>query len=125
MDEKIERVPRARIIGHLAKWDRRGASRASERMRMDNCALLTLPDLMRKLGTCRFLPTRAMNYLPKPLASGKDASEAYRQCGAPDKNADVHFGRLMVNDSISKRIAELKALKRGRASCRETSCANF
>jgi Terminase small subunit len=43
------------------------------------------------------------------VASGKSASEAYRRSGATGKNADVHAARLMVNDSISKRIAELKA----------------
>ena len=43
------------------------------------------------------------------VASGKSASEAYRQSGATGKNADVHAARLMVNDGISKRVAELKA----------------
>jgi phage terminase small subunit len=43
------------------------------------------------------------------VASGKSASEAYRRSGANDKNADVHAARLMVNDSICKRVAELKA----------------
>jgi terminase small subunit-like protein len=42
------------------------------------------------------------------VASGKSASEAYRQSGATGKNADVHAARLMVNDGISKRVAELK-----------------
>ena len=42
------------------------------------------------------------------VASGKSASEAYRQSGATGKNADVHAARLMVNDSIRKRVAELK-----------------
>ena len=42
------------------------------------------------------------------MASGKSASEAYRQSGAKGKNADVHAARLMVNDSIRKRVAELK-----------------
>ena len=42
------------------------------------------------------------------VASGKSASEAYRQCGANGKNADVHAARMMVNDGISKRVAELK-----------------
>ena len=43
------------------------------------------------------------------VASGKSASEAYRQSGANGKNADVHAARLMVNDGIRKRVAELKA----------------
>ena len=43
------------------------------------------------------------------VASGKSASEAYRQSGATGKNADVHAARLMVNDGICKRVAELKA----------------
>ena len=43
------------------------------------------------------------------VASGKSASEAYRQSGANGKNADVHAARLMVNDGICKRVAELKA----------------
>ena len=43
------------------------------------------------------------------VASGNSASEAYRQSGARGKNADVHAARLMVNDGISKRVAELKA----------------
>jgi hypothetical protein len=42
------------------------------------------------------------------VASGKSASEAYRRSGAPGKNADVHAARLMVNDGICKRVAELK-----------------
>ena len=42
------------------------------------------------------------------VASGKSASEAYRQSGATGKNADVHAASLMVNDGISKRVAELK-----------------
>ena len=45
------------------------------------------------------------------MASGKSASEAYRQSGATGKNADVHAARLMVNDGISKRVAELKAVQ--------------
>ena len=40
------------------------------------------------------------------VASGNSASEAYRQSGATGKNADVHAGRLMVNDGICKRISE-------------------
>jgi hypothetical protein len=43
------------------------------------------------------------------VASGKSASEAYRQSGAAGKNADVHSARMMVNDGICKRAAELKA----------------
>jgi hypothetical protein len=43
------------------------------------------------------------------VASGKSASEAYRRSGATGKNADVHAARLMVNDGISQRVAELKA----------------
>ena len=43
------------------------------------------------------------------VASGKSASEAYRQSGATGKNADVHAARLIVNDGIRKRVAELKA----------------
>jgi hypothetical protein len=43
------------------------------------------------------------------VASGKSASEAYRQSGATGKNADVHAARLMVNDGICQRVAELKA----------------
>ena len=42
------------------------------------------------------------------VASGKSASEAYRQSGATGKNADVHAARLMVNDGIRKRVAELR-----------------
>ena len=42
------------------------------------------------------------------VASGKSAAEAYRQSGATGKNADVHAARLMVNDGIRKRVAELK-----------------
>ena len=45
------------------------------------------------------------------VASGNSASEAYRQSGARGKNADVHAARLMVNDGISKRVAELKAVQ--------------
>jgi hypothetical protein len=43
------------------------------------------------------------------VASGKSASEGYRQSGANGKNADVHAARLMVNDGICQRVAELKA----------------
>ena len=42
------------------------------------------------------------------VASGLSASEAYRQSGANGKNADVHAARLMVNDGICARVAELK-----------------
>ena len=42
------------------------------------------------------------------VASGKSASEAYRQSGATGKNADVHAARLMVNDGIRKRISEIR-----------------
>ena len=42
------------------------------------------------------------------VASGNSASEAYRQSGATGKNADVHAGRLMVNDGICKRISEIR-----------------
>jgi hypothetical protein len=44
------------------------------------------------------------------VASGKSASEAYRQCGANGAtgNAHAHAGRLIANDNISKRVAELK-----------------
>ena len=42
------------------------------------------------------------------VASGKSASEAYRQSGGNGENADVHAARLMVNDSICKRVAALK-----------------
>ena len=42
------------------------------------------------------------------VVSGKSASEAYRQSGATGKNADVHAARMMVNDGIRKRVAELK-----------------
>ena len=45
------------------------------------------------------------------VASSKSASEAYRLSGARGKNADVHAARLMVNDGISKRVAELKAVQ--------------
>jgi hypothetical protein len=47
--------------------------------------------------------------LRKPWHPAKSASGAYRQCGANGKNADVHAARLMVNDGICKRVAELKA----------------
>ena len=42
------------------------------------------------------------------VASGKSASEAYRQSGATGKNADVHAARLMVNDGICKRMSEIR-----------------
>jgi Terminase small subunit len=42
------------------------------------------------------------------VASGLSASEAYRQSDGKGKNADVHAARLMVNDGICKRVAELK-----------------
>ena len=42
------------------------------------------------------------------VASGKSASEAYRQSGATGKNADVHAARPMVNDGIRKRISEIR-----------------
>ena len=42
------------------------------------------------------------------VASGKSASEAYRQSGANGKNADVNAARLLVNDGIRERVAELK-----------------
>ena len=42
------------------------------------------------------------------VASGKSASEAYRQSGATGKNADVQAAKLMVNNSICERVAELK-----------------
>ena len=50
------------------------------------------------------------------------ASEAYRHSGATGKNADVHAARLMVNDGISKRVAELKAAQ---AQKRELSRAQL
>jgi Terminase small subunit len=53
-----------------------------------------------QIGPFRFLPNLATSY---------SASEAYRQSGATGKNADVHAARLIVNDGISKRVAELKA----------------
>ena len=44
------------------------------------------------------------------VASGLSASEAYRKIGGKGKkNADVHSNRMMVNDGIKDRIAELKA----------------
>ena len=42
------------------------------------------------------------------VASGKSASEAYRQCGANGKNGDVQAAKLVVKGSIRERIAELK-----------------
>ena len=42
------------------------------------------------------------------VASGKSASEAYRQSGATGKNADVQAAKLVVKSSIRKRVAELK-----------------
>ena len=42
------------------------------------------------------------------MASGKSASEAYRQSGATGKNADVQAAKLMVKSSIRARVAELK-----------------
>ena len=43
------------------------------------------------------------------VASGKSASEAYRQSGANGKNADVQAAKLVVRGSIRERVAELKA----------------
>ena len=42
------------------------------------------------------------------VASGKSASEAYRQSGATGKNADVQAAKLVVKSSIRERVAELK-----------------
>jgi hypothetical protein len=42
------------------------------------------------------------------VASGKSASEAYRQCGANGKNGDMQAAKLVVKGSIRERIAELK-----------------
>ena len=41
------------------------------------------------------------------VASGKGASEAYRQSGASGKNADVQAAKLVVKGSIRGRVAEL------------------
>ena len=43
------------------------------------------------------------------VASGKSASEAYRQSGANGKNGDVQAAKLVVKGSIRERVAELKA----------------
>ena len=42
------------------------------------------------------------------VASGKSASEAYRQSGATGKNADVQAAKLVVKSSIRERVEELK-----------------
>ena len=42
------------------------------------------------------------------VASGNSASEAYRQCGAAGKNADVQAAKLVVKSSIRERVEELK-----------------
>jgi hypothetical protein len=42
------------------------------------------------------------------VASGKSATEAYRQRGANGKNADVQAAKLVVKSSIRERVAELK-----------------
>ena len=42
------------------------------------------------------------------VASGRSASEAYRQSGATGKNADVQAAKLVVRGSICERVAELK-----------------
>ena len=59
------------------------------------------------------------------VASGKSASEAYRQSGATGKNADVHAARLMVNDGISKRVAELKAAQSQRSELSRDELREF
>ena len=59
------------------------------------------------------------------VASGKSASEAYRQSGAIGKNADVHAARLMVNDGVSKRIAELKAAQAQRSELARDQLRDF
>ena len=74
------------------------------------CVILTSTLLsVIRLGQCQ--PSRNSRHerFAQAVASGMSASEAYRQSGATGKNADVHAARLMVNDGISKRVAELKA----------------
>jgi phage terminase small subunit len=62
--------------------------------------------------------------IAQAVASGKSASEAYRQSGATGKNADVHAARLMVNDGIRKRVAELKEAQSKKSEMTGTNSAS-
>jgi phage terminase small subunit len=59
------------------------------------------------------------------VASGKSASQAYRQSGANGKNADVQAAKLVVKGSIRERIAELKAEAGAKAEFTRASILAF
>lgn len=58
-----------------------------------------------------FLKNARHEAFAQAVASGVTACEAYRKIGGRGtlKNADVHSARMMVNDGIKARIAELQA----------------